>query len=113
MTTILCGRNSAKALSALQVPSVSTQFQSSSPSLCRSPRVIKSARGLVLFVISDFRSRWQVGKRSVASAHIHIKMTTKLQSNHPSEPPDIKLNGNSTTTKLKKRPHGDCQGFGG
>ncbi|KAM7111313.1 centromere protein U isoform 9-T11 [Molossus nigricans] len=37
MATVLRGCNSAKALSALQIPSVPTQFQSSPPSLCRSP----------------------------------------------------------------------------
>nr|KAF6500934.1 hypothetical protein HJG59_007959 [Molossus molossus] len=38
MTAVLRGRNSAKALSALQSPSVPTQFQSSLSSLSRSPR---------------------------------------------------------------------------
>ncbi|KAM7044688.1 uncharacterized protein WM277_009762 isoform 2-T2 [Molossus nigricans] len=91
MTTILCGRNSAKALSALQVPSVSTQFQSSSPSLCRSPRVIKSARGLVLFVISDFRSRWQIpfcevlGKGNIVPATLERIKSPKDQSFHEEE----------------------------
>ncbi|KAM7068445.1 uncharacterized protein WM277_003416 isoform 4-T4 [Molossus nigricans] len=38
MTTILHGCNSAKGLSALQILSIPTQFWSSLPSLCQSPR---------------------------------------------------------------------------
>nr|KAF6425259.1 hypothetical protein HJG59_009299 [Molossus molossus] len=47
MTTVLCVRNSAKALSTLQIPSVPTQFQSSLPSLCQSPRLTNQTSGLL------------------------------------------------------------------
>ena len=37
-------------------------------------------------------------------SHNHIKITTKIQNNHHSEPSEIELNGSLTTTELKK-PH--------
>ena len=37
----------------------------------------------------------------------HIKITTKLENNHHSEPPEINLNGSHTTTELKKKTHQD------
>ncbi|KAM7045768.1 uncharacterized protein WM277_010468 [Molossus nigricans] len=51
LSTVICGHNSAKALSALQIPSVLTQFLSSLPSLCRSPRLHPCS--------SSFSTRWQ------------------------------------------------------
>ena len=50
----------------------------------------------------DFWSRRWCGKTWLASSHNHIKITTKIQSNHHSESSEIKVNGNLTTTELKK-----------
>ena len=40
----------------------------------------------------------------LASSHNYIKITTKIQNNHHSEPSEIELNGSLTTMELKK-PH--------
>ena len=40
----------------------------------------------------------------LASFPTHIKITTKLQNSHHSEPSEIKLNGSLTSMELKK-PH--------
>ena len=45
-----------------------------------------------------------VSGNTFTSLHNHIKITTKLYSNHHSEPLEIKLNGSSTTMELKKKP---------
>ena len=44
-----------------------------------------------------------VSGNTFTSLHNHIKITTKLYSNHHSEPSEIKLNGSHTTTELKKK----------
>lgn len=46
----------------------------------------------------------------LASSHNSIKITTKLQNNHYSESPEIKLSESPTTPKLKKKPHQEWRG---
>ena len=45
----------------------------------------------------------------LVSSHNHIKITPKLQNNHYSILPEIKMNGSPTTTELKKKLLQDCQ----
>ena len=49
-------------------------------------------------------------KMVLKSSHNHIRVTTKLQNNHYSEPPEIQLNKRLTTKDMKKNPHRDQQG---
>ena len=60
-------------------------------------------------VISDSQERWQYINTVFARSHNHIKITTKRQNNHHSEPPEIWLNVSPRTKRLKKKTHQDWQ----
>ena len=44
---------------------------------------------------------------TLASSHNHIKITTKLNNNHYSEPPENQLNKSAIIKNIKKKPHKD------